>query len=202
MVKRWGDLEKLTNIRFSNACKSITTTVCDQGLLFFIFLCKHPGCHQNLGQMLTNHFRFFHSKDSYSIVFSLLHPATDINVTITRRHWDIQFSVSCKIMNVYRMLHWGQTWGTPCRQKDPGLISPLLPTTLLHLCMLFWQALSPLYVCLYPESFCLLPPFGQEFFQDRNHLFHNGAPLSIAKMTKRCLPVMIHGSLYFNAFPC
>lgn len=36
-VKRWGELEKLKNIRFSNTCKNSTTTLCDQGLGFFAY---------------------------------------------------------------------------------------------------------------------------------------------------------------------
>jgi len=134
--------------------------------------------------ILWNLFIFFHSKDSYSRVFSLLHPATSINVTITRGHREVQSSVSGKIMNLYRILCWGQTWAMPCSQTDPGLISPLLPATLLQLCMLFGKLFHPCMSVFTLKAFCLLPPFGLWVFQDRNHFFQNSAPLSIPKMTR------------------
>lgn len=64
-----------------------------------------------------------------------------------------------------------------------------------------WQAPSPLHVSLYPESFCLLPPFGLEVSQDRNLLMSERSP-TIPKITTRHLPVTIHCFLYFKTFPC
>lgn len=91
--------------------------------------------------------------------------------------------------------------GDASQPDGPGGQLPSAPHYVAAPLYALWQGPSPLYVCLYPLSFYLLPPFGLEVFQDRNHLCQNSAPLSIPKMTKRCLPVMIHGSLYFKAFP-
>lgn len=90
--------------------------------------------------------------------------------------------------------------GDASQPDGPGAQLPSAPCYVAAPLHALWQGPSPLYVCLYPLSFCLLPLFGLEFFQDRNHLCQNSASLSIPKMTKRCLPVMIHGSLYFKAF--
>lgn len=108
---------------------------------FIISFCKHLGCHWNLRQMLINHFIFFHSKYSSSRVFSLLHPATFIDVKITRRHWALLFF--CLMQNHEHAQNPALMTNTPRSQTDPELTSSLIPTTLLHLWMCFGKLFLP-----------------------------------------------------------
>lgn len=138
-VKRVKDEVSLRNARISSP--QIPVSVAPQHCVTkdWGFLCISlytPRMSLKSGTMLINHFIFFHSKDSHSS----FHPAVPCNTQQGYNHQEtLRSSVFCLIQNHEHVQNPALRTNLvmPHSQVDPVLSSPLLPTTVLHLCMLF-----------------------------------------------------------------
>lgn len=106
----------------------------------------------------TNANKPFHIFSLKTFSLQSFHPASPCDTHQGYNHQEtLRRSIFCLIQNYECVQNPALRTNLtiPCSQTDPVLSSPLLPMTLLHLCVLFGKVLTPLYFCLKTSVCCL-----------------------------------------------